>query len=247
MFCFLHQEHLHKLTIGPLRRLLAVSLIGFGLTRATLPPIVDIYQTPSKLIEIERLHAEIQSLKQQLEKASAEIVEQAHLIEQLQPTHKPNQKPFTRLFQSKSAQPKKTTPLPSRADTLAEKSWENALKLLKKRQYTKAMNAFEKFIKKNPTHANQSSAQYFLGQLALLKGDPAQSLHYFKIFSDRYPEDILIPDAQFQMGLAHYAQQNNAIAYKIFTQLEQRYPEHPVAKQARDHLKQLNLKAVNNP
>jgi tol-pal system protein YbgF len=168
------------------------------------------------------LQQELALLKTELANKQKELDEQSEEIQRL-----------NHLMTLYSAMPSK--------NIQGELAWDTAMNLFKKESYSEALLAFEKFIKKYPKHPHQIEAQYLIGKLALLRGDPAQSIKYFQAFIDNYPYDRRLPEATLHLGLGYYAQQNNTMADKIFREVEHQYPDSLEAQQARQERQRLKL------
>lgn len=133
-----------------------------------------------------------------------------------------------------------TTPVPavSQPTAAGERAYQAAFQLLKNKQYPLAIEEFESFIKKYPSDINLANANYFLGQLYLLQGQPEQSISRFNYFINTYPQDARVPDALLQLGLAYFAKGDKTTAMDIFKKIIQQYPDSKAAQAAQARLQQ---------
>lgn len=129
-------------------------------------------------------------------------------------------------------------PAPGVPTAVGERAYQAAFQLLKNKQYPLAIQSFEDFIKKYPSDINLPNANYFLGQLYLLQGQPDQSISRFNHFASAYPQDARIPDALLQLGLAYFAKGEKATAMDTFKKIIQRYPDSKAAQAAQARLQQ---------
>ncbi|BBB15281.1 tol-pal system protein YbgF [Candidatus Rickettsiella viridis] len=129
-------------------------------------------------------------------------------------------------------------PIPGAATAVGERAYQAAFQLLKNKQYPLAIQGFEDFIKKYPADINLPNANYFLGQLYLLQGQPEQSIGRFNHFTAAYPQDARIPDALLQLGLAYFAKGEKSTAMDTFKKIIQRYPDSKAAQAAQARLQQ---------
>lgn len=121
---------------------------------------------------------------------------------------------------------------------VGERAYQAAFQLLKNKQYPLAIQGFEDFIKKYPSDINLPNANYFLGQLYLLQGQPEQSISRFNHFAVAYPQDARVPDALLQLGLAYFAKGEKSTAMHTFKKIIQRYPDSKAAQAAQARLQQ---------
>ncbi|WP_218814878.1 tol-pal system protein YbgF [Rickettsiella endosymbiont of Dermanyssus gallinae] len=121
---------------------------------------------------------------------------------------------------------------------VGERAYQAAFQLLKNKQYPLAIQGFEDFIKKYPSDINLPNANYFLGQLYLLQGQPEQSIGRFNHFIAAYSQDARIPDALLQLGLAFFAKGDKPTAMDTFKKIIQRYPDSKAAQAAQARLQQ---------
>lgn len=129
-------------------------------------------------------------------------------------------------------------PVPGVPTAVGERAYQAAFQLLKNKQYPLAIQGFEDFIKKYPSDINLPNANYFLGQLYLLQGQPEQSITRFNHFVTVYPQDARIPDALLQLGLAYFARGEKSTAMDTFKKIIQRYPDSKAAQAAQARLQQ---------
>lgn len=153
-------------------------------------------------------------------------------------------------YSASNRTPVSSTSLPTAA---GERAYQTAFQFLKNKQYATATESFEVFIKKYPADINQANANYFLGQLYLLQGQPEQSITRFNHFVTHYPLDARIPDALLQLGLAYFAKGEKASAIDIFKKIIQQYPDSKAAQSAQARLQQFqamissaNMRSKNN-
>lgn len=139
--------------------------------------------------------------------------------------------------------------VPSAPSPAAERAYQAAFQLLKGKQYNEAIEAFESFSKKYPNDANVANANYFLGQLYLLQGQPERAIERFQRFTSRYNQDPRVPDAMLQLGLAYFAKGDKDSAIALFEKIIQQYPDSKAAQAAQARLQQFKamVSAINTP
>ena len=238
---------------------------------AALPPVIDMYvdsntaleespapllarhnreegtlqQLETRIAQLEHtvaslvpLLAEVQALSQQLKTLQATLVKQKKILQQKPVRSNPVARPAP---SSATVSTRRVSASTVSVGKPSEAAWQSALRLLEKKQYGAAIQAFEGFLKRYPTHAHRASAQYRLGQLALLQGSPNRAMRYFETLMREKPQGIRIPDVQLHIGLAHYAQGEDKTAIAIFRQLRQQYPNSQAAQTASQQLQRLKV------
>lgn len=214
------------------------------------------------------LLVQMDDLQQQLQQLQGKIETQQHLLKGLEDQlrnqylaiekrlapHASNsatysEKPVNYATANKIADPmttsktviktKPVSPIPNSAPSAAaERAYQAAFQLLKGKQYNEAIVSFDEFIKKYPSDLNVANANYFLGQLYLLQGQPEQSIDNFKRFTTRYSQDGRVPDAMLQLGLAYFAKGDKESAIDTFEKIIQQYPDSKAAQSAQARLQQ---------
>ncbi len=150
------------------------------------------------------------------------------------------------LSDSSESVPRNANAAPTAA---SERAYQAAFQLLKNKQYNEAIEGFDSFVKKYPADLNVANADYFLGQLYLLQGQPELAINFFKRFTTRYGQDARVPDALLQLGLAYFAKGNKEMATETFEKIVQQYPDSKVAQAAQARLQQFKAmtSAANLP
>ena len=118
-------------------------------------------------------------------------------------------------------------------------AYQAAFDWLKKKNYVKATEAFQGFIKKYPDSQNIVNARYWLGQLYLLQGQPDRSIDQFQTIVKKYSQDKKVPDALLQLGLAYYAKGDTKRAVATLKQVQTKYADSKAADIAKARLQQI--------
>ncbi len=210
--------------------------------------------------------AQIDDLQQQLQTLQGKIEAQQHSFKALEDqlrsqylavekrlgqrlvansyTEKPMAAPIAnkssnKLNESMADSPKSMSSRADAAPTAAsERAYQTAFQFLKNKQYNEAIEGFDSFVKKYPADLNVANADYFLGQLYLLQGQPELAVNFFKRFTTRYAQDARVPDALLQLGLAYFAKGNKEMATETFEKIVQQYPDSRVTQAAQARLQQ---------
>ena len=123
---------------------------------------------------------------------------------------------------------------------------DTARQLIRNRQFEKAVEQLNNFIKSFPESQLIANAYYWLGQVYAAKIDPdleqarqalAQVISYF-------PEHSKVPDAAFALGKVHYALGDCERAKTLLSQVVDQYPDKSAAKLSENFIKDIGDCAV---
>ena len=114
-------------------------------------------------------------------------------------------------------------------------TYQKAYALINKNQYTKAIKALTRYIKRYPRGEHLSDARYWLGELYLVKGKPDKASQFFRRVA-RNHNALKAPDALRQLGTIYLANGDSAHAKKMFTKVIKDFPGTPAAKLAKKQL-----------
>jgi tol-pal system protein YbgF len=129
---------------------------------------------------------------------------------------------------------------PSRANPADEQiSYLAAYELVKKKRYDDALNAMNVFVQKYPKGGYTANAQYWLGELFLVKNDYANSIEHFNIVLQQFPTSSKSAASMLKIGYAYAAQDNKEEAKKFLLQVVRAYPDTPTAQLANSKLRAL--------
>ena len=84
----------------------------------------------------------------------------------------------------------------------SHREYEAAADLVKKKQYDKALEAFNAFLVKYPGDANADNAMYWRGECYYAKGEYARAAEQFEGVIARFPEGNKVADAMLKLGLS---------------------------------------------
>ena len=124
--------------------------------------------------------------------------------------------------------------------------YDTARQLIRNRQFEKAVEQLNNFIKSFPESQLIANAYYWLGQVYAAKIDPelelarqalAQVISYF-------PEHSKVPDAAFALGKVHYALGDCERAKTLLSQVVDQYPDKSAAKLSENFIKDIGDCAV---
>jgi len=124
--------------------------------------------------------------------------------------------------------------------------YDTARQLIRNRQFEKAVEQLNNFIKSFPESQLIANAYYWLGQVYAAKIDPdleqarqalAQVISYF-------PEHSKVPDAAFALGKVHYALGDCERAKTLLSQVVDQYPDKSAAKLSENFIQDIGDCAV---
>lgn len=138
-----------------------------------------------------------------------------------------------------------TTPAPipvpvnpvSRANPADEQiSYLAAYELVTSKRYDDAINAMNTFAQKYPRGGYTANAQYWLGELYLVKKDYAKSIEHFNLVLQQFPTSSKSAASMLKVGYAYAAMGNKDEARKFLQQVVRAYPNSPTAQLASSKL-----------
>ncbi len=131
--------------------------------------------------------------------------------------------------------------------TLEKDAYSQAINLvLKEKNYPRACEAFENFIKNYPQSSYSANAHYWLGQLYLNKGDTKKARQSLEVVVHQYQDSTKIPDALLKLGIIeqNLGHHEKAIAY--LEQVIQKAPKSASAEIAKQKLASITEKSTKN-
>ena len=111
--------------------------------------------------------------------------------------------------------------------------------MLKDKNFSKAIPAFEGFVQKYPQSGYVPNAHYWLGQLLYNQGDKDNAKANFLIVAQKYKESPKRADALLKLGMITLSEGDKEKANKFFQLVLKQYPDTPSAQLAQ---KALNAK-----
>ena len=121
----------------------------------------------------------------------------------------------------------------------AEQSYQNALRDMQGGQLDLAQQEFLDYLKYFPTTDYAPNAQFYLGDIALRKGDAEGAIAAFDAVLERFSENSKTADARYMKGRALITAGKPTAAAQEFRELIKRYPDSGLADKAKSQLKAL--------
>lgn len=115
-----------------------------------------------------------------------------------------------------------------------------AYELVKNKKFEEATNSMEIFVQKYPQGGYTANAQYWLGELYLLKKDYAQAIAHFEVVLNQFPSSSKAGDCMLKAGYAYAASGNTPEARQQFQKVVKSYPNTPIAQLAQSKLETIN-------
>lgn len=91
--------------------------------------------------------------------------------------------------------------------------------ILKKKDYTQAQTALNKYLTDFPEGKYAANCQYWLGELALLGGDLESSRQWFAKMVQQWPQHSKVADANYKLGTVYHKLGDQAKAKEILEQV----------------------------
>ena len=153
-----------------------------------------------------------------------------------QPLQQPAATPTVTPPATNSTQPASATPSAAPAAPVSgseSQDYDAAVSLvIKDKNYTKAIPAFDSFITSYPNSALQPGAHYWLGQLQLNQGDREKAKTHFLTVAQKYKDSPKRPEAIYKLGVIAKADGDTDKANKFFQLVIKQYPNTSAAQLA---------------
>ncbi|HLT04651.1 MAG TPA: tol-pal system protein YbgF [Pseudomonas sp.] len=192
------------------------------------------------------LFMQLQQMQQEMSRLRGMVEEQQHEIQRLkQESLERYQQLDSRLNQTQAAPSSASAPAapavaPEPADPEKEKLYyDAAFDLIKAKDFDKASQAFNAFLRRYPSSRYAANARYWLGEVALVKGDLQAAGQAFARVTLDYPDHGKVPDALYKLADVERRLGRVDKARAAFQEVIAKYPETSAAKLAERDLKNL--------
>ena len=123
------------------------------------------------------------------------------------------------------------------SDPATEKLYyDAAFDLIKAKDFDKATLAFNAFLRKYPQSQYAGNAQYWLGEVDLVKGDLQAAGKAFALVAQNYPKHSKVPDALYKLADVERRLGSMEKAKTIWRQIVAQYPGTSAAQLAQQDL-----------
>lgn len=138
-----------------------------------------------------------------------------------------------------------TTPMPITAGSRMNPADEQigylaAYELVKNKRYDDAIQSMQSFVQKYPNGGYTANAEYWLGELYLVKKDYSQAINHFETVLKKFPSSSKSAASMLKTGYAFAASGNQQEARNHLQQVIKNYPGTPTAQLASKKLESLN-------
>lgn len=120
-----------------------------------------------------------------------------------------------------------------------KRDYEEAWKLLERKDYRSAIARFKEFVKKHPQSEYADNAQYWIGESHYAMREFDQAILEFDAVRRKYPKGDKVPAALLKQGFAFAELGDKVDARLILQELIDRYPQSQEAAKAKQKLKAL--------
>lgn len=119
-------------------------------------------------------------------------------------------------------------------------SYMAAYELVKNKQFDDAINSMQAFITQYPNGGYTANAQYWLGELYMVKKNYPEAIQHFEVVLNQYPNSSKSAASLLKIGYALAASGKGIEARQKLNQVIKSYPDTATAQLAAAKLKSLN-------
>jgi tol-pal system protein YbgF len=114
-----------------------------------------------------------------------------------------------------------------------------AYELIKNKHFDAALSAMQAFVLQYPNGGYTANAQYWLGELYLVRKDYAQAMQPFRVVLQQFPHSSKAAASMLKLGYALAASGKSSEAQQTLQQVLKNYPDTPTAQLAANKLQTL--------
>lgn len=208
----------------------------------------------SQLANLNTLQAAIADLRDQNQQLAHRVdeleikIRTLETLEQSAPAARSSNNPTSSANSANPANsvssPKPVTPIPVASPPIGRASsetqaYQQAYNLIAANRYDDAIARFNQFLTQYPASTQIPDANYWLGQLYLLKGQPDQATQEFRKVIN-FKNSPRVPDALRQLGVIYQANGDSAHAKQMFQRVVKDYPGTSAAIAAQKQIDSMN-------
>lgn len=119
-------------------------------------------------------------------------------------------------------------------------SYMAAYELVKDRRYDSALKSMQSFVQKYPNGGYTANAQYWLGELYMVKKDYAKAIEHFNVVLTKFASSPKAAASMLKIGYANTATGNKQEAKRVLQQVIQKFPDTTSANLAAAKLETIN-------
>ncbi len=182
-------------------------------------------QTVNPSLQLELLTM-VETMQQEIAELRGTVEEQNHKIELLQAQQQQRYLDLDRRVSELL-----TTSVPSASQTdsqsggsSADDLYSDAMSLIKKKDYAKALAQLDLLVKTYPKHALAANAYYWSGEVQLADGNFEQAINQFLKVVKHHHKHNKAADSHYKLAVAYDRSGNTAKAKEILNQVVQQYP-----------------------
>jgi tol-pal system protein YbgF len=120
-----------------------------------------------------------------------------------------------------------------------EKAYQNAYRLIQNKDYEAALTAFKSMIQRYPQGKYAPNAQYWLGEIYLVKGSLELAGDAFNIVYRQYPQHPKAADSLLKLGYVEYAKGQWKRSQALLNQVKIQFPGSTSAQLADSRLQKM--------
>jgi tol-pal system protein YbgF len=114
----------------------------------------------------------------------------------------------------------------------AERDYQEALSLLKKKQHRRALEQLTAFQVRYPANPRIDAALFWMAESYAALGDPTKATEHYEAVVARFPQGSKTPDALLRLAMLHKKHGADAKARELLLRLRSDFPQSDAARRA---------------
>lgn len=188
----------------------------------------------------------LQQLQDEVRTLRGMVEQQQHQLRQMEQQQRDRYRDLDRRLAAGQAAPQASSQSVSSASSVAlpaadstptdAQAYQEAFALVRSKDFSGALEAFDLFIERYPDSARLPNAYYWVGEVNLAEQKLARAKAAFEQVLSAFPEHRKAADASYKLGVIYHQMGDQAQANDMFNKTISGYPDSSAANLARDYL-----------
>lgn len=206
---------------------------------------------PEKLETLKKM----EFLQQEIQELRGKVEEQAHHLQELQEHQKKLYQDLDRRLREAGGKSgaastgisidgqdisfSRPTVTPTADNGLEEKTYQQAYQFIQNKEYDAALVSFQSLVTQFPQTKYMPNAQYWLGEIYLVKGNTDLATQAFSLVAENYAQHPKAADCLLKLGYLEYTKGQWKRSQALLTQVQTQFPGTTSAQLAQSRLQKM--------